>query len=121
VRCCVSSGLIAGAVFFAASRRLQKNEIRWGEGKVRAYPPLRGTDDADGFTANSIRARLPRIIDDVIAMMPELSPAAVENLQSLRFEIASNGVISPLYEIKAPCKRKGIHVVDRDQEPEWPS
>jgi hypothetical protein len=117
----VSTGLIAAAVFFAASRRLQKNEIHRGKGKFRAYPPLRGTDDADGFTANSIRARLPRIIDDVIATMPDLSSVAVEHLQSLRFEIASNGVISPLPEIRALCKGKGFRVADRDQEPEWPS
>jgi hypothetical protein len=117
----LSSGLIAAAAFFAASSRLQKNEFHRGKGKFRAHPPLRGTDDADGFTANSIRARLPRIIDDVIATMPELSPAAVENLQSLRFEIASDGVISPLSGISAPCKGKAIPVVDHDQEPEWPS
>ena len=117
----VSSGLIAAAAFFVASSRPQKNEMNRGKGKFRAHPPLRGTDDADGFTANSIRARLPRIIDDVIATMPALSPAAVENLQSLRLEIASNCIISPLFETSAQCKVQGIAVVDPDQEPEWPS
>jgi hypothetical protein len=120
----VSLGLIAAAAFFVASSRLQKNEIKIfnrGKGKFRKYPPLRGTDDADGFTANSIRARLPRIINGVIATMPALSPDAVENLRSLQLEIESNCIISPLFETSAQCEREGIAVVDPDQEPEWPS
>jgi len=126
----ITSGVIAAAVFLAARRCLrgcasvrgkEQTDDR-GSGRFRSYPPLRGSDDTVGFTATSIRVRLPRVIDDMIATMPSLPAAAVEKLRLLQAEISSNAVISPLPDTSASVR--GEHAPgsnDADLEPDWPS
>jgi hypothetical protein len=126
----VTSGVIAAAVFLVARRSLRDhrsdhikgNTDDRGRGRFRSFPPLRGSDDAAGFTATSIRTRLPRVIEDIIATMPSLPAVAVEKLRLLQAEISLNAIISSLPEASAPMQ--GEHVPgsnDADLEPDWPS
>jgi hypothetical protein len=115
----------AAAAVFAARRSLGNRLLDRGKGRFRTYPALRGSDDANGFTAASIQNRLPRIIDDIIMTMPGLREVIVEELRALRLEITSNGFISglPAASGSASCSLppSGATLVDTDQEPSWPS
>jgi hypothetical protein len=120
-----ASGVLAAAAVFAARRSLGNRQLDRGKGRFRTYPALRGSDDANGFTAASIQNRLPRIIDDIIVTMPGLRAVIVEELRALRLEITSNGFISglPAASGSASCSLppSGATLVDTDQEPSWPS
>ena len=126
----IASAAVAAAVFLVARRSLHKSALHRllnrGQGKFREYPALRGSDDDLGFTATSIRMRLPRILDDIIATMPVMPEAAVKELQALRLEISSNGIISGLPKrICTSGSESGALRVNEesggDQEPDWPS
>jgi hypothetical protein len=126
----VASAAVAAAVFLVARRSMHKSALHRllnrGQGKFREYPALRGSDDDLGFTATSIRTRLPRILDDIIATMPVMPEAALKELQALRLEISSNGIISGLPKrICASGSESGALRVNEesggDQEPDWPS
>jgi hypothetical protein len=119
-----SAGVIAAVAIFAARRSLGKRPSDRGKGKFRIYPALRGCDDAAaGFTAASIQTRLPRIIDDIIATIPELHQGVIDELRALRLEISSDGVISGLPAERAANSphSSGAALVDVDDEPDWPS
>jgi hypothetical protein len=115
----VAAGFGATGAYVAARYFWRKHLFfNRGRGKFRAYPPLRGSDDAAGFTATSIRSRLPRIIDDIIVTMPDIPAAAVEQLLLLRLEISSNSVITGLPELSASS---ATAETGPDREPTWPS
>jgi hypothetical protein len=54
-------------------------------------PPLRGTDG--GFTEDSVRRRLPAILDSVLPVLP---PAARDAVAALRREIEEDAPLAPL-------------------------
>jgi hypothetical protein len=120
----MKSGVIAALTMLAAGRFLENRPLDRGKGRFRAYPALRGCDDAAaGFTASSIQTRLPRIVDDIIATIPSLHSGAAEELRALRLEISSNALISGLPAARAAdlTHSASASKVDGDDELDWPS
>ena len=55
-------------------------------------PPIR-TDKSNAFANNTMRVRLPEIIDETIALNPEYPPEITGGLSRLRNDIASGARI----------------------------
>lgn len=62
---------------------------------MRRPPPIR-TDSSNGFANNTMRARLPAIIDETLTLNSDYDASIRARLQKLRDEIAGGAPIPPL-------------------------
>ena len=58
-------------------------------------PPIR-TDSSNAFANNTMRARLPAIIDETLALNPDYDASIAAGLRKLRDDIATGAPIEPL-------------------------
>ncbi len=55
----------------------------------RGRPPPIRTDESNAFANNTMRVRLPAIIDEVAALNPDYPPGIMRQLASLRRDLAA--------------------------------
>ncbi|MCY3780700.1 MAG: ARMT1-like domain-containing protein [Chloroflexi bacterium] len=78
-------------------------------------PPIR-TDHSNAFANNTMRVRLPAIIDETLALNPDYALSIRRRLAQLRDEIASGDVIRPLDIESAPDHAAWSRAIERQRE-----
>ena len=86
---------------------------------MRAYPnppPAIRTDRSNAFANNTMRVRLPAIIDQTLARNPDYAPSIRRRLLQLRDEIAGGAVIQPLDREVAPDYAAWARAIEQQRE-----
>ncbi len=83
--------------------------------QLRKPPPIR-TDSSNSFANNTMRVRLPAIIDETIALNSDYPASIKRRLRRLRGEMAGGAVITALDPESAPDQASWCAAIEKQRE-----